>query len=77
MVMLHLFFIFVSIVCISLNTCDFNKDLEFGLCGGKRGPTNKKQGMCSSLVGEKVTTLGRERKKRMGSVIGTEPNCFG
>ena len=73
MVMLHLFFIFVSIVCISLNTCDFNKNLEFGPCEGKRWPTNKKQGMCSSLVGEKVTSLGRRRKKKVGSVIGTEP----
>ena len=30
--------------------------------------------MCSSLVGEKVTTLGKEKEwEEMGSVIGTEP----
>ena len=70
---LHLFFIFVLVVCISLNIYIFNENSESGHGGNKGWPTNKKQGMCSSLVGEKVTTLGKERKERMGSVIGTEP----
>ena len=73
MVTLHLFFIFVLVVCISLNIYTLNKNSESGPGGNKEWPTNKNKGMCSSLVGEKVTTLGKERKERMGSVIGTEP----
>ena len=53
MVTLHLFFIFVLVVCISLNMYTFNENSGFGPCGGKGWPTNKEQGMCSSLVGER------------------------
>ena len=45
MVTLHLFFIFVSIVCISLNAYKFNKNLEFDPSERKEWPTNKNKGM--------------------------------
>ena len=77
MVMLHLFFIFVSFVCISFDTYNVNKNLESGQNGGKWWPTNKNKGMSFSLVGEKVTSLGREReRKEWVRSLGPNPNPF-
>ena len=43
--MLHLFFIFVSFVCISLNAYKVNENLEFGPGWKHRWPTNKNESM--------------------------------
>ena len=76
--MLHLFFIFVLVVCISLSMYSFNENLESSSGGRKSGwPTNRKSGMRFSLVSERDHTPRETRgTRRWVRSLGPNPSFW-